>query len=154
MKIKFTYSFRKEIAEAVNMVLHVNDYKNLRSVVWPLPQNVIGFASGKDDSIGVTAKVWEIVSEQVENTFKKLHLKDLGNVICFVHGISCEGWFDVDDNSIHVRLSNYGSEKNLVDTIVHELLHLATYDKKLTYDEREAIVDNLLAKPEFQKIIL
>lgn len=152
MKIKFTYSFRKEIAEAVNMVLHVNDYKNLRSVVWPLPQNVIGFASGKNNSIRETAKVWKKVSEQVENTFKKLHLKDLGDVTCFVYGISCEGWFDVDDNSIHIRLTNYGSEKNLIASIIHELLHLATYDEKLNYEEREAIVDNFLSKSEFKNL--
>lgn len=154
MKIKFTYSLKKEIAEAINMVLHVTDYQDLRSVVWPLPQNIIGFASGKNNSIRETAKVWETVNEQFEKTFKKLGLKDLGNVTCFVHGISCEGWFDVDDNSIHIRLTNYGSGKNLIDTIIHELLHLATYDKKLDYDERETIVDSLLAKPEFQKIIL
>lgn len=153
MNLVFTYSLVEEMREAINMFLHPNDYKNLRSVVWPFPGKIINFSKRKSSSIKEIEKVWTKVSPEVERTWGKYHLKDLGNVTCFIHGISCEGWFDVDSNSIHVRLVNYDSEKELVDTIIHELLHLATFDKKLNYDEREAVVDSLLAKPEFKKLI-
>lgn len=146
MKVIFKYSFKKEIAEAINMVFHFNDYKNLRSVVRPSPINIITFANKKKESINAIGEVWGKVSVQTEEIFKKYQLKDLENVTCYIHGISCEGWFDVDDNSIHVRLTKYGSEENLVDSIIHELLHLATYDNKLNYSQREAIVDNFLVQ--------
>ncbi len=153
MKVKFTYSFKKEIAEAINMVLHFNDYRNLRSVIWPFPINLFRGASSKDKAIKHVEEIWKKIGPQVEEIFKKFHLKDIGNVTCYLHVISCEGWFDMDENSIHVRTTNYGSKKNLVDTIIHELLHLVTYDEKLNYDEREAIVDNFLAKPELKSLI-
>lgn len=153
MNLTSTYSFFEEIKEATNMVLHFNDYIGLRSVVWPFPSNIISYMKIENHSIKEVERVWGKVGPKVEEIFKKYQLKDLGNVICFTHGISCEGWFDAGANSIHIRLVEYGSEKNLVDTMIHELLHLATYDKKLNYEEREAIVDNLLAKPDFRKIV-
>lgn len=152
MKVNFTYSFKKEIIEAINMVLHFHDYQNLRSVIWPSPLNLLSSTSSKDKAIKKVEKIWKKIGPQVEKTFKKFHLKDIGNVTCYLHAISCEGWFDVDDNSIHVRTTNYGNTKNLVDTIIHELLHLATYGEKLNYDEREAIIDNFLVKPEFKNL--
>ena len=135
------------------MVLHFNDYRNLRSVVWPNPFSIFGFAGSKETAIKQVEEIWNKISPQVEKAFKKFHLKDISNVTCYLHAISCEGWFDVDDNSIHVRATNYENKKNLVDTIIHELLHLATYDEKLNYDEREAIIDNFLVKPEFKNLI-
>ena len=153
MKVNFTYSFRKEITEAANMVLHSNDYRNLRSVVWPSLINLLSGASSKEKVIRKVEEIWKKISPQVEKTFKKFHLKEIGNVTCYLHAISCEGWFDVDDNSIHIRTTNHGNTINLVDTIIHELLHLATYDEKLNYDEREAIIDNFLVKPEFKNLV-
>ncbi len=144
MNLVFSYSFFEEIKEAINMVLHFNDYRNLRSVVWPFPGNIFRYSKRKNNSLKDVETVWTKISPKVEEIFKKNHLRDLGNVTCFTHGISCEGWFDPNANSIHVRLVDYGDEKNLADTIIHELLHLATYDKKLNYEEREAAVDGII----------
>lgn len=91
MKINFNYSIKKEISEAINMVLYFKDYQNLRSIVCPYPTNIIRFASKKDNSIKEVEKVWIKVHPKVEEIFKKYQLRELENVTCYLHGISCEG---------------------------------------------------------------
>lgn len=149
MKLIFIYSLKEEISEAIHMLIHNKDYRNLRSVVWPYPNKIINFANNNKHALRTIENTWNKVNTKVEESFEKLKLKDLGDVTCYVHGISCEGWFNVEFNSIHIRLIEYSTEDNLIDSIIHELIHLATYDKKLSYKERESIVDKLLTRDEF-----
>lgn len=154
MKLKITYSLGKELKEAANVLLHLNEYKDLRSFILPTPKSVIKFATRNKEAIKYTENLWSKYKSDVENAFKELGIKDTGSITCFLHGMSCEGWFDTDDNSIHVRFPESGGDKNLLDTIIHEILHLSTYDDKYDYGEREDIVDKILAKPQFKKIFL
>jgi hypothetical protein len=153
MKLFITYSLRKELKEAANVLLHLNEYKNLRSFIKPSIKSIFSFATNKNEAIKHTEKIWSKYKTDIDKAFKELGIKDLGTISCFLHGMSCEGWFDIDDNSIHVRFPKSGGDKNLIDTIIHEILHLVTYDEKYDYDQREAIVDKILAKPQFQKIL-
>ena len=146
MILKIKYSFITEVKESVSMLLHKSDYENLRSVIWPTFGTVITFLFTKNNSTKRVGKIWKNNSEKIQSQFNKLNMRDLGNVACLVHGISCEGWFDTDNNSIHVRATESDSDKEIIDTIVHELLHLATYDKKMTYDEREDLVDKYMKR--------
>ena len=121
--------------------------------MWPTPAAILRFVFSSSKAILHTQKLWSKSKLEVEKAFKELNLIDLGNVDCFLHSISCEGWFDTDENSISVRYVENGGDRELISTIIHELLHLATFKETMTYDEREDLVDFYLAKPQFEKIL-
>ena len=146
MRLSFTYSFTEELRESINMLLHPSEYRDLRSVVWPWPWNIFRVAFTPKRYQKHTETVWNNARPRIEAAFSKADIKDLGSVTCSVHGVSCEGWFDTDANAIHVRVTDVLDDRELLDSIVHELLHLATYDEKLSYDEREDLVDQYLSK--------
>ncbi len=131
---------------------HLDEYNYLRSFITPNPKSILSFAINKNIAIEHTAKLWSKFESDVQKAFKELDLKDPGTMPCYLHGMSCQGWFDTDDNSIHVRFPDNGGDNELLDTIIHEILHLATYDDKYDYDQREEIVDKILAKSQFKNI--
>ncbi len=131
---------------SVNMLLHPSEYHDLRSVVWPWPWNIVRLVFTSKESKKHIEVIWNNARSRIEGALRKIDIKDLGNVTCYVHGISCEGWFDTDANAIHVRVTDIPNDHELLDSIVHELLHLATYDEKLSYEEREDLVDRYLSK--------
>lgn len=135
------------------MITRQGEYSGLRSVVWPNFKNISSFFLNRKESINKIANIWSDVSQGVNLAFKKLDLKDLDVVTCYVHSVSCEGWFDTDSNSIHVRVSEVDSDKEILDTIIHELLHLATYEDNLEYDQREEIVEKYISKTIFANIL-
>ena len=153
MKLIIKYSFPKELKEAINVRLHLDEYKNLRSVILPTPKTILSFSFSKNRGVKHVNKLWLKHESDIQRIFKQLGIKDPGIIPCYLHGISCEGWFDVDDNSIHVRFPDNGGDQELLDTIIHEILHLSTYDKKNDYWMREKIVENLLANSQFQKLL-
>ena len=152
MQLTFTYNFFEETREATNMIFHPGDYRGLRSVIWPFSSEFlrVAFTFGRYKKL--VDKIWDSVAPEAERVFMERGLRDLGRVTCYLHGISCEGWFDIDKNSIHVRVTNVKNDKELLDTILHELLHLATYDEKFSYEEREKLVDEYLSFPEFRRL--
>ena len=153
MKLIIKYSLLTEIKEAISVLKKLDQYQDLRSFIKPSIGAIFSFAVNNNAAIKHTQKVWLNAKPEVENAFKELGIKDPGAMPCLLHGISAEGWFDTDDNSIHVRYTDNGGDKELLNTIVHEILHLSTYDKKYDYMEREDIVDKYLAKPQFKKIL-
>ena len=155
MKIVFSYSLIEELKEAASLILHKREYTHLRSVVWPSVDRLVSFTRNARKETKHLESVWERISNDTNQAFHDLSIKDLGNVTCYVHGISCEGWFNVNKNAIHVRTTNVvnNDERELIETIIHELLHLATYRQELTYEQREKIVDEYLNKPQFKKIL-
>lgn len=153
MNLKFIYSPYQEIKEVLNLLLHKSEYLDLRSVVWPAATKLFEFAVNSNKYLGKIQTLWINHSEEINKAFSDLGLNDLGFVTCYVHSISCEGWFNVTDNSIHVRTTNTGGDKELLNTIIHELLHLSTYQKDLSYEEREEIVDEYLKREQFARIL-
>lgn len=151
--ISVRYNFLKDFFESNNMFCQPNDYKNLRSVVWPTPLALFTFIKLSSTAVCHIHKIWMKNSSQISTALAKLNLKDPGNIVCYVHGISCEGWFDVDDNSIHIRFSNSNGDKELLNTMIHEIIHLSTYDNKLSSAERENIVEKYMGSEEIQEIL-
>lgn len=152
MRLNITYSLKEELIETIQMVFHPNEYKNLRSVILPSPITLLKLTTSKQKSINEISEIWGNIASQVNTLFKKHKLKNLNNVTCYLHNISCEGWFNVDTNSIHLRVTEYDNSRNLVDTIIHELLHLATFDENQSYEERENLVDKYLQNPDFKNL--
>lgn len=152
MQLKFSYSFFEELREAINIVFHPGDYYNLRSVVWPFSLKFVAVAFSFNKHKRHLRRIWENVSSEAEKAFMKYGLRIPGKIMCYIHGLSCEGWFDVKKKSIHVRVTDVRSEKELLETILHELLHLATYKEEFSYEERERLVDDYLSLPEFKKL--
>lgn len=154
MNLIIKYSIIEEFWEIRSLYCNPSDYKGLRSVILPSFKSITSFYLNRQSAIKRIEKLWFPVQSHVEKAFKELGLIDLKTIPCFVHGISCEGFFHPNDNSIHVRCTDKDSDdKELLNTIIHEIVHLATYDKKYTYEEREKIVEEYLAKPEFKKIL-
>ncbi len=154
MQLRFTYNFFEELHEGAQMLIHPDNYRDLRSVVWPFPGSLFHSLFAHMEYAKRISRIWNSIKQETELAFKRLNLRDLGTVTCYLHGISCEGWFDTDTNAIHVRIANVKNDTELADTIIHELLHLATYDDKLSYDEREELVNKYLSSPESRKIKL
>jgi hypothetical protein len=155
MDINFSYSLIAENKEVLSLLFHGDRYTHLRSVVQPSVWHMICFAIRARNHVARLKAIWSDIAELVEQAFREFGLKDLGIVSCYVHGVSCEGWFDVDRNAIHVRMTSIqGNEKRELSwTIIHELVHLATYQPGLSYEQRERMVDEYLNKPQFRKIV-
>lgn len=154
MNLIIKYSIFEELREAINLLRNPDDYMGLRSVISPNPNSIITFAIKRRIAIKRVKKLWFPVHAMVNTTFSELGLRDLGSVTCCVHGISCEGWFSPERNSIHVRVTADVCDKELLDTTIHEIVHLMTYDKKHDYHKREEIVNDYLSKPQFKQILL
>lgn len=114
---------------------------------------MFSFAFSSKEATFYIQKLWDKNSTQISAVFTNLKLNGLDNIICYIHGISCEGWFDTDDNSIHIRFPKSGGDQELLDTIIHEIIHLVTYNKKFSYKKREAIVEKYMKAPEIMKIL-
>jgi hypothetical protein len=153
MKLIIKYSLVAEIKEAISVLKKLDQYQDLRSFIKPSVGAILSFAVNKNIALKHIQKVWLNAKPEVEKAFRELDIKDPGTMSCFLHGISAEGWFDTDDNSIHVRYADNGGDKELLNTIVYEIIHLSTYDKKYDYSEREEIVDKYLAKPQLKNIL-
>lgn len=152
MKLTIKYSFFKELQEAIHILHHPNESQNLRSVIWPTPYSVFSFALSSNNAVKFIKNLWEKNSTKITKAFTKLNLRDPGYITCYLHGISCEGWFNIDDNSIHLRFPKSGGDKELLNTIIHEIIHLSTYDKKFSYHKREAVVEKYIETEEYKKI--
>jgi len=142
-----------ELKEAFNLLLHWNEYENLRSVIKPNPLIILTFYLNRERHLRESKKIWEGKEKQVINAFKTSKLKYPQNAVCYIHSISCEGWFDIENGNIHARFYKTGGDNEYVETIIHELLHLATYKPEMSYEEREDIVDEYLTKKLFQEIL-
>lgn len=147
LKVIFKYSLKGEIKESIEMLLSPQKYQHLRSVVWPNLILLIRYFFKQKEILKQAEQWWEPYKDKVEDIFLKLNLKIDNKVICYVTSIGSEGMFSVEDKAICARHFKSGGPKEFVETVVHELLHLATYKTTLTYEEREDIVENYLKNP-------
>lgn len=153
MKLIIKYSILEELKESISLLRNPDEYEGLRSVISPSLKLLTAFAISRKMVVKRIETVWLSAGSSVEEAFKELELKDLGIMTCYIHGISCEGWFNPNDNSIHIRCTDNDSDEELLETIVHEIIHLSTYDNRNNYGQRETIVNGYLAKPQFKQIL-
>lgn len=154
MQVVFTYSLVEEIKNLFEMLFHHNEYKNLRSVVYPSFKNVINVFFHKKVVVKECSGVWERVEPEFNKAIVEAGLVPVkSDVVCFTHSFGCEGWFNVDKNQIHVRTTQ-SSKENTIDSIMHELLHLVTYKPNMSYEERENLVEKYMNMPSIKQLPL
>jgi len=153
MYLKFKYSLIVDLKKGIDLLKNWREYKNLRSVILPYPWVIVLFGLSSRKKVKEAETIWKIVEGEVVEAFKRVGLKFPNDCTCYIYSVSCEGMFDVDWGNIDVRFYKTGGNHEFIDTIIHELLHLATYKPKMTGDEREKVVDKYLMKKPFRQII-
>lgn len=153
MNISFKYSFVNEVTEYKYLITHPQEYKQLRSVVWN-PLYILLLSLFRKSYLSRAESAWKPIESDVESAFKVLKLKlPKDNLICYVHSISCEGWYNPTKNCVHARITKCKNLGEFAGSVIHELLHLATYKTELNYTQREKIVDNYVARPPLSTIV-
>ena len=153
MHVIFKYSLIQEAKNIFEIVTHYNEYKDLRSVVFPSIKGVIYAMSHYDKSIKEYRDFWEKIESEFNKAVVATGLTLLNNdKICFMHKFGCEGWFNADKNQIHVRTTE-STKRNTVDSIMHEILHLITYKPDMSYEDREDMVNKYISLPPFQELL-
>lgn len=154
MKIIFKYSLLEELKEVFNFFIHSNEYKNLRSVINPSLKRMVYYYLNQKEILLEASNWWQTVAKPAENAFKQLELRlPNKNTVCYVHSFSNEGWFNEDTGNINARHYSSGGKKEFIETVIHELIHIATYEDSLGYDENEKTVDDYLEKPQLKKLL-
>lgn len=154
MKIIFRYSIREELKEIFNFVFHQEEYENLRSVINPSIGRIVYYFLNKKKILLEVSDWWKNVEKPTEKAFGELRLVlPNRNTICYVHSFSNEGWFNENTGNINARHHLCGGKKEFIETVIHELIHIATYKDELDYDENEKIVDSYFDKPQLKKIL-
>ncbi|MDO8266066.1 MAG: hypothetical protein Q7T41_03950 [Candidatus Saccharibacteria bacterium] len=147
------YNSLEEIKNIIEITTHKNEYKNLRSVVYPSLSKLLSNKAFQAEKIGQLNKVWTSLESDFNKVLEELKLGlKTEDIVCFVHTFGCEGWFNTDTNQIHVRTLE-SSVENTVDSIIHEIMHLATYKKDSTYRERENLVDKYMESARIRALI-
>lgn len=153
MKVIFKYSVIKELAEYFTLLTHPKDYKHLRSVVWN-PTYILAYSLKRKNVLAEAESIWGPLEAGATEAFSKQGLSLLReNVICYVHSVGCEGWYDFDKKQIHVRLSECTNPGNFAGTVIHELIHLAVCKNGQGYDERERLVDSYTNKSPLLELL-
>lgn len=136
------------------MILHKEEYKHLRSAIYPSLRMLVETIAYQNESIKKYEKLWKEIEPNFNLALGKAGLTPLGTeVVCFVHSFGCEGWFNSEKGHIHVRTTK-SSTSNTVETIMHETLHLITYKPDMTYKEREDKVDSYMRLARFQILLV
>lgn len=109
-----------------------------------------------DERIIWLKKEWnEIEKSYFQTVVKFRHKKLLPNYRCHVSRFGPEGKY-CQPNFLFVRLRTKSDNKRAIETIGHELLHLLFSDffesKKLSYAEREGMVDTLILHSDLNTI--
>ena len=153
MRVNFKYSTIKEISEYLTLLTHLKDYKHLRSVI-KNPAHILAFSLKRKSVLAEAENIWKPLEVEVTEAFKKLRLNlPEENVTCYVHSISCEGWYDFKRKRIHVRLSGCKNPGNFAGTVIHELIHLAICKDRQGYEEREKLVDSYTNKSPLSELL-
>ena len=153
MNINFKYSFVNEVTEYKYLITHSQEYKQLRSVVWN-PLYILLLLLFRKLYLSRAESAWKPIEPEVERAFKMLRLElPKDNLVCYVHSISCEGWYDPNKNCVHARITKCKNLGEFAGSVIHELLHLATYKNELDYNQREKIVDDYVERQPLSTIV-
>jgi hypothetical protein len=108
------------------------------------------------DKIARLQKAWKKIEKDYFQIVKKIHYKNIApRYQCHISRYGTEGW-SWRPNLFFVRLRTKRDERRAIETVGHELLHLLFSDlfesKKLTYAEREGMVDALILETDLEKL--
>lgn len=101
-------------------------------------------------------KAWRNIEKKYFQTVSGFHYKKIvPKYKCHISRFGTEGW-SWRPNLFFVRLRTKRDEKQAYETIGHELLHLLFadlfYSRKLSYAEREGMVDALILETNLAKL--
>ena len=154
MEVIFRYSLIEELKTLYDFVFHYGKIRGLRSVVFPSPIAIIKTKIYQKKAVQEVADIWESVRQRFDQAMLETGLDwEYGLVTGYIHTFRCEGWFNVLKNQIHVRVTE-STRRNTAETIVHELLHLITFNEHASYKDREELVDKYIEMPVFKDIIM
>jgi hypothetical protein len=144
MHIIFKYSLNEEIKEYIELLRHYSQYKNLRSVV-KSPFPIICLFINNQKYCSFAENLWRSYESATNRAFNELNFHLEKDVIkCYLHGISSEGWINFEKYDIHARILENASNRDLVDTIIHELMHLALDKEEGNFEDREDLVEKYM----------
>jgi hypothetical protein len=153
MSLVFKYSLIEEIKNFLDITFHGSGYKHLISVVYPSVSKFAVSEKRKIEIINELNSVWPAVEPQFVYALKYLGFTNFSlPAVCYIHFFGCEGWINIDKKQIHVRVEE-SSVCNTINSIMHETLHLITFQEDLSYEERETIVEDLMNSPSIQDIL-
>ena len=154
MNLIFKYSLIEEIKTLYDFVFHYEKIRDLRSIVFPSLLVLIKTKITQKKTVQEVTDIWESIRNRFDQAMKETGLDwEYGLVTGYIHTFRCEGWFNVLKNQIHVRVTE-STKRNTAETIVHELLHLITFNEHASYKEREDLVDKYIEMTVFKDIIL
>jgi len=153
MHTRLKYSLIEETINIFEIITHKRDYKDLRSVVFPSLKGVINAILYRDKTVKDYTDAWGKIEAEFNSAIVTAGLTPLNaDIICFTHKFGCEGWFNIDKNQIHIRTAE-SSKRNIIDSIMHEILHIITYKPNMSYKEREDLVDKYMDLQSFQQLL-
>lgn len=154
MEVTFKYSLIEEIKTLYDFVFHYEKIRGLRSIVFPSLPIIFRTKINQKKTVQEVTDIWESIRHRFDQAMKETGLDwEYGLVTGYIHTFRCEGWFNVLKSQIHVRVTD-STKRNTAETVVHELLHLITFNDHTSYKEREELVDKYIEKPFFRDIIM
>ncbi|MFH1546885.1 MAG: hypothetical protein ABIC57_00190 [bacterium] len=148
MKIIFKYNLIQDLLCGLDTLFKRREYLDVRSVVrfsFILP--IKTFLTQRQLLFNIS-KLWKLVEK---DTLKGLDINgisfDSHEVTVYVVSLGVEGKYDDKRRNIWARYYMCGGEKEFIETIIHELIHIYFGDGIETYDEIEdkvgSVVDNI-----------
>ena len=154
MQVVFKYSLVEEVKTFYDFVFHYEKIRGLRSIVFPSPIAIIKTKINQRKCVQEVTGIWKMIRHRFDTAMEETSLDwKYGLVTAYIHTFRCEGWFNVLKNQIHVRVTK-STKRNTAETIVHELLHLITFNEHASYREREDLVDKYIQMPAFKEMIM
>jgi len=153
MRLIYKYSLIEELKNLVDLIKNHNDYKKQKGlyIEYPNPWNCFVLKLNEKTLCFLLRNIIHR-RPSLDKAFNDLKLKHgMKQVTCYLHAFGCGGWFDIDNNEVHVRWDYHANR--FINTLIHEVLHLITYDEENDHAKREKIVDGYMEKPEIKRII-
>jgi len=153
MEVKFKYSEKIE-----QKMINYFKKQGANFTFAKLPKNEVKKINEQtlNKNITLISDKWAKVQKEFFELIKKQDLVIDKEYICYLSRYGSSGYY-LPANELAIRINNKKDIQEANLNISHELVHLAlkksNKDKNLEYAQREQLVDNILLKPEFKKIL-
>jgi len=175
MKLQFLYSKNKEKEKLLNVYdeyqwfidndfpivlpkFYAKIYQNNNKLFAKKLNRELNKVYNKDDYQFKKEKVknnWQEIEKNFFKILSNFNLKVRDKYFCHISLYGPEGQFNYP-NIVNLRVANSKDIKNANETIAHEIIHLAIYNKvkklKLNYEQTEGLVDLFFIETKLKDI--
>jgi len=175
MKLQFLYSKNKEKEKLLNVYdeyqwfidndfpivlpkFYAKIYQNNKKLFAKKLNRELNKVYNKDDYQFKKEKVknnWQEIEKNFFKILSNFNLKVRDKYFCHISLYGPEGQFNYP-NIVNLRVANSKDIKNANETIAHEIIHLAIYNKvkklKLNYEQTEGLVDLFFIETKLKDI--